>query len=117
MMAAFTGIGIQRSSATSWLPNGAIPIIRSFSFRSLAGRRPARHFRSISFAARRATLFPKVVPHLQQVAPHAEYTDIADATHMVVGDSNDAFSNAILGFLNCHHNPTGSGNERTANGA
>ena len=41
MMAAFTGIGIQRSSATSWLPNGAIPIIRSFSFRSSAGRRPA----------------------------------------------------------------------------
>lgn len=51
----------------------------------------------------------EAVAHLQQVAPHAEYTDIADATHMVVGDSNDAFSNAILGFLNRHHNPTGSG--------
>jgi hypothetical protein len=28
---------------------------------------------------------------------------------MVVGDANDAFSNAILGFLNRHHGPTGSG--------
>jgi hypothetical protein len=33
------------------------------------------------------------------LAPHAEYTDIIDATHMVAGDANDAFSAAILGFL------------------
>lgn len=51
----------------------------------------------------------EAVAHLQQVAPHAEYTDIADATHMVVGDANDAFSNAILVFLNRHHGPAGSG--------
>ena len=51
----------------------------------------------------------EAVAHLREVAPHAEYTDIADATHMVVGDANDAFSNAILGFLNRHHGPTGSG--------
>ena len=40
MMAAFTGTGIQRSFATSWRPNGAIPKIRSISFRNSAGRRP-----------------------------------------------------------------------------
>ncbi|CAN5214187.1 alpha/beta fold hydrolase [soil metagenome] len=39
------------------------------------------------------------VEHLRELAPHAEYTDIIDATHMVAGDANDAFSAAILGFL------------------
>ena len=51
----------------------------------------------------------EAIAHLRQVAPHAEYTDIANATHMVVGDANDAFSNAILGFLDRHHGPKGSG--------
>lgn len=45
----------------------------------------------------------EAVAHLREVAPHAEYADIADATHMVVGDANDAFSGAILDFLNRHH--------------
>lgn len=31
--------------------------------------------------------------------PHAEYRDIADAGHMVVGDRNDAFADAIRDFL------------------
>ena len=31
--------------------------------------------------------------------PHAEYRDIADAGHMVVGDRNDAFADAIREFL------------------
>lgn len=43
------------------------------------------------------------VRHLRGLAPHAEYTDIADATHMVVGDANDAFSSAILDFLKRQH--------------
>jgi pimeloyl-ACP methyl ester carboxylesterase len=43
------------------------------------------------------------VAHLRELVPHAEYTDIAGATHMVVGDSNDAFSAAIVGFLKRHH--------------
>lgn len=34
-----------------------------------------------------------------QFAPHATYTDIAGAGHMVVGDRNDAFTEAIVGFL------------------
>jgi hypothetical protein len=33
------------------------------------------------------------------LVPHADYSDIAEATHMVVGDQNDAFGDAILGFL------------------
>lgn len=32
-------------------------------------------------------------------APHATYTDIAGAGHMVVGDRNDAFTDAIVRFL------------------
>jgi len=34
-----------------------------------------------------------------ELAPHAAYTDIAGAGHMVVGDRNDAFSEAIVRFL------------------
>jgi pimeloyl-ACP methyl ester carboxylesterase len=34
-----------------------------------------------------------------QFAPHAAYTDIVGAGHMVVGDRNDAFTEAIVGFL------------------
>lgn len=47
------------------------------------------------------------VEHLHELAPHAEYTDIAGATHMVVGDSNDAFAHVILEFLNRHHSMEG----------
>ena len=45
----------------------------------------------------------EAVLHLRQLAPQAEYTDIADATHMVVGDANDAFSAAIVDFLGRYH--------------
>lgn len=40
-----------------------------------------------------------------QLVPHAVYTDIAGAGHMVVGDRNDAFSNAVVHFL-CELIPT-----------
>ena len=33
------------------------------------------------------------------LVPHAEYVDVRGARHMVVGDSNDRFSAAILDFL------------------
>jgi len=45
----------------------------------------------------------EAVTHLRELVPHAEYTNIADATHMVVGDSNDAFSAAIVSFLKRTH--------------
>jgi pimeloyl-ACP methyl ester carboxylesterase len=37
-----------------------------------------------------------------KLVPHARYTDIAGAGHMVVGDRNDAFSEAIIAFLEEH---------------
>lgn len=42
---------------------------------------------------------PESVAHFRNLVPHAEYSDIADATHMVVGDQNDAFGDAIVEFL------------------
>jgi pimeloyl-ACP methyl ester carboxylesterase len=44
-------------------------------------------------------LTPEGVAHFIELCPHAEFTDIAGAGHMVVGDKNDAFSEAIAGFL------------------
>ena len=32
-------------------------------------------------------------------APHAEFVDVRDAGHMVAGDVNDAFSEAVIEFL------------------
>jgi pimeloyl-ACP methyl ester carboxylesterase len=34
-----------------------------------------------------------------ETAPHAKFSDVADAGHMVAGDRNDAFTEAVLGFL------------------
>lgn len=39
------------------------------------------------------------VDEFLQLVPHAEHVRIADATHMVAGDRNDAFTGAILDFL------------------
>lgn len=37
--------------------------------------------------------------HFQEVIPGAEFVDVSGAHHMVVGDKNDAFSQAIVEFL------------------
>ena len=34
-----------------------------------------------------------------QMAPHAEFVDIAGAHHMLAGDANDAFNDAVFGFI------------------
>ena len=34
-----------------------------------------------------------------ELVPHADYVDVADARHMVAGDSNDRFSSAVLDFV------------------
>ena len=39
------------------------------------------------------------VKEFLELAPHAAYADVSGARHMVVGDRNDQFSNAILHFL------------------
>ena len=33
------------------------------------------------------------------LVPHAEFVDVADAGHMVAGDRNDLFNDAVVGFL------------------
>jgi peroxiredoxin len=34
-----------------------------------------------------------------EAAPHAEFVDVSGAGHMVAGDKNDVFADAILTFL------------------
>ncbi len=36
------------------------------------------------------------------MVPHAEYVDVADARHMIAGDQNDPFSQAVIRFLSAH---------------
>jgi pimeloyl-ACP methyl ester carboxylesterase len=36
------------------------------------------------------------------LAPHAEFADIAGADHMVAGDRNDAFNDAVFDFIGRH---------------
>ncbi|MCE4071479.1 alpha/beta fold hydrolase [Pseudomonas sp. NY15436] len=40
--------------------------------------------------------------HLLELIPHAEYLDIEGAGHMVAGDRNDQFNDAVEGFLQRH---------------
>lgn len=35
-----------------------------------------------------------------EICPHAEYVNVADASHMVAGDRNDIFATAVIEFLN-----------------
>jgi non-heme chloroperoxidase len=37
--------------------------------------------------------------HFLELVPHARYTDVSDAGHMVAGDRNDRFTRAVLDFL------------------
>jgi pimeloyl-ACP methyl ester carboxylesterase len=41
----------------------------------------------------------EAVKHFHGLVPHIAYSDIANATHMVVGDDNDAFGQSIVEFL------------------
>jgi pimeloyl-ACP methyl ester carboxylesterase len=38
--------------------------------------------------------------HFLSLVPHAEFADVAGAGHMVAGDRNDVFNDAVVGFLN-----------------
>jgi non-heme chloroperoxidase len=42
---------------------------------------------------------PEGVKEFLELAPHAEFADIAGADHMVAGDRNDAFNAAVFAFL------------------
>jgi pimeloyl-ACP methyl ester carboxylesterase len=39
------------------------------------------------------------VRELQELVPHAEVVDVAGAGHMVAGDRNDAFNDAVIEFV------------------
>lgn len=39
------------------------------------------------------------VAEFLQMVPHAQYVDVADAAHMIAGDKNDVFTDAVVGFL------------------
>jgi pimeloyl-ACP methyl ester carboxylesterase len=45
----------------------------------------------------------ETVAALRAAAPRAEYVDVRGAGHMVAGDDNDAFTSAVLDFLERHH--------------
>lgn len=42
------------------------------------------------------------VDEFLQLVPHAEFADIAGADHMVAGDRNDTFNDAVFSFLDRH---------------
>jgi pimeloyl-ACP methyl ester carboxylesterase len=41
----------------------------------------------------------EAIRHFQELVPHAALAELNGAGHMVAGDSNDAFNQAILPFL------------------
>ncbi len=41
----------------------------------------------------------EVAREFMAMVPHAEFTDVGEARHMVAGDKNDAFSSAVASFL------------------
>ena len=41
----------------------------------------------------------RTVEHFLDLSPHARHVQLPDATHMVAGDDNDAFADALLAFL------------------
>lgn len=45
--------------------------------------------------------------HLLELIPHAEYVDVQGAGHMVAGDRNDWFNDAVIDFLERHRPPRG----------
>lgn len=48
---------------------------------------------------------PEGAKALQELIPHAELADVAEAGHMVAGDRNDLFSDAVIRFLRSHAPP------------
>ena len=39
------------------------------------------------------------VDEFLEMVPHASYVDVADAAHMIAGDRNDVFTDAVVTFL------------------
>jgi pimeloyl-ACP methyl ester carboxylesterase len=45
------------------------------------------------------------IEHFRSVMQNAEYAEVSGAGHMVAGDRNDLFNDAIVAFLSCHAPP------------
>ena len=45
---------------------------------------------------------PEGAREFLELAPHAEFVDVAGADHMVAGDRNDAFNQAVIDFVSRH---------------
>jgi len=45
----------------------------------------------------------ETIAHFRELVPHAEHLQLPEATHMVAGDNNDAFTRAIIGFITPRH--------------
>lgn len=43
------------------------------------------------------------VDAFREMVPHARYVDVADAAHMIAGDKNDVFTDAVVDFLTPRH--------------
>ena len=96
--AAGVGTGIRRSSTSE--PAGASEHARD------------RHHDELVDIARRLTLPTLLVrgklsdlvteaevAEFLEMVPHARYVDVADAAHMIAGDRNDVFTDAVVDFL------------------
>jgi pimeloyl-ACP methyl ester carboxylesterase len=42
---------------------------------------------------------PETIAHFQTLVPHAQHVHLPEATHMVAGDDNDAFTRAVFDFI------------------
>lgn len=42
---------------------------------------------------------PETAQEFLELVPHAQFVDVSDAGHMVAGDRNDRFTDAVVGFL------------------
>lgn len=59
----------------------------------------------------------RTVAHFLQLVPHARHVRLPEATHMLAGDDNDAFSRTLLDFLGAQFPSTPAGKAATASGA
>lgn len=53
---------------------------------------------------------PQTIAEFLALAPHAEHVQLADATHMLAGDDNTAFTAAVLHYLDALPHPTATSN-------
>jgi pimeloyl-ACP methyl ester carboxylesterase len=42
------------------------------------------------------------VDDFMEIVPHARYVDVKDAAHMIAGDKNDVFTDAVVDFLSAY---------------